>query len=136
MLTLNKKTALRLKNQIEFPNFDMEIIKEQMFKELNLNEERFNTAVTQYYHFLAIKKLFPYITIHPTKDADMVWHTHILNTKKYTDDCLKFFGFYLHHTPGLITEVSGKDTKNIYNLFFGKIYDSLLVECGGDGGCA
>lgn len=30
---------------------------------------------------------------------DEFWHTHILDTKKYIDDCQNIFGYYLHHFP-------------------------------------
>ena len=33
------------------------------------------------------------------KDVDEFWHTHILQTMKYTDDCERMFGTYLHHNP-------------------------------------
>jgi len=33
------------------------------------------------------------------KDVDEFWHTHILQTMKYTDDCQRVFGAYLHHNP-------------------------------------
>ena len=34
-----------------------------------------------------------------SKDVDEFWHTHILHTMKYTEDCDRVFGTYLHHTP-------------------------------------
>jgi hypothetical protein len=34
-----------------------------------------------------------------SKDVDEFWHTHILHTMKYTEDCDKVFGKYLHHNP-------------------------------------
>src|SRR6267378_2957161 len=34
-----------------------------------------------------------------SKDVDEFWHTHILHTMKYTEDCEKVFGTYLHHNP-------------------------------------
>jgi len=34
-----------------------------------------------------------------SKDVDEFWHTHILHTMKYTEDCKKVFGRYLHHNP-------------------------------------
>ena len=34
-----------------------------------------------------------------SKDVDEFWHTHILQTLKYTKDCESVFGTYLHHTP-------------------------------------
>ena len=34
-----------------------------------------------------------------SKDVDEFWHTHILQTMKYSDDCESVFGKYLHHNP-------------------------------------
>src|SRR6266852_1512302 len=34
-----------------------------------------------------------------SKDVDEFWHTHILQTMKYTEDCERVFGTYLHHNP-------------------------------------
>jgi hypothetical protein len=33
------------------------------------------------------------------KDVDEFWHTHILQTMKYADDCQGVFGAFLHHNP-------------------------------------
>jgi len=33
------------------------------------------------------------------RDVDEFWHTHILQTMKYTHDCQRMFGTYLHHNP-------------------------------------
>jgi hypothetical protein len=34
-----------------------------------------------------------------SKDVDEFWHAHILHTMKYTEDCERVFGKYLHHNP-------------------------------------
>src|SRR5882672_4289942 len=34
-----------------------------------------------------------------SKEVDEFWHTHILHTMKYTEDCERVFGTYLHHNP-------------------------------------
>jgi hypothetical protein len=34
-----------------------------------------------------------------SKDVDEFWHTHILQTMKYADDCQQVFGTFLHHNP-------------------------------------
>src|SRR5882672_7123954 len=34
-----------------------------------------------------------------SKEVDEFWHTHILHTMRYTEDCEKVFGTYLHHNP-------------------------------------
>lgn len=37
----------------------------------------------------------------PTKDIDEMWHHHILDTRKYAEDCEKFLGKFIHHFPYL-----------------------------------
>lgn len=32
-------------------------------------------------------------------NADKLWHHHILDTARYTADCGRIFGRYIHHTP-------------------------------------
>ena len=36
-----------------------------------------------------------------SEDVDEFWHTHILQTRKYADDCQRAFGSFLHHNPDL-----------------------------------
>ena len=38
-----------------------------------------------------------------SRKADKLWHNHILNTTRYTNDCDDIFGQYLHHQPILGT---------------------------------
>ncbi|MCH7598081.1 hypothetical protein IID27_03555 [Patescibacteria group bacterium] len=35
----------------------------------------------------------------PTKLIDTFWHTHILDTRKYAEDCEVTFGHFVHHFP-------------------------------------
>jgi hypothetical protein len=63
-----------------------------------------------------------------SKDVDEFWHTHILQTIKYTEDCEAVFGKYLHHAPH-IGEVTSADkekrialaekTRRLYQAEFG-----------------
>src|SRR6267154_2631696 len=63
-----------------------------------------------------------------SKDVDEFWHTHILQTIKYTEDCEVVFGKYLHHAPH-IGEVTSADkekrialagkTRRLYQAEFG-----------------
>src|SRR5216117_979781 len=45
-----------------------------------------------------------------SEDVDEFWHTYILQTIKYTEDCEAVFGKYLHHTPH-IGEVTQEDVE-------------------------
>lgn len=40
----------------------------------------------------------------PDPVTDVVWHTHILFTEKYHQDCKDLFGEYLHHRPAIADE--------------------------------
>jgi hypothetical protein len=63
-----------------------------------------------------------------SKDVDEFWHTHILQTIKYHEDCEAVFGKYLHHQPH-IGEIAPEDlekrkqaaekTRRLYEAEFG-----------------
>lgn len=53
----------------------------------------------QYKRYLTLVAKYPREAIAPAKDVDKFWHAHILDTRKYSDDCERVFGFYLHHFP-------------------------------------
>ena len=63
-----------------------------------------------------------------SKDVDEFWHTHILQTRKYSEDCQRVFGNYLHHEPhvGEVTqadlekrEILAEKTRQLYEREFG-----------------
>jgi hypothetical protein len=66
-----------------------------------------------------------------SKDVDEFWHAHILHTMKYTEDCEKVFGSYLHHNPhvGERTQADierkasqAEKTRRLYDEEFGARY--------------
>ena len=70
------------------------------------------------------------------KDVDEFWHTHILQTMKYMDDCQKVFGTYLHHAPhiGEVTaadlqkrEALAEKTRELYAREFGADVDAAWL---------
>ena len=88
--------------------FDLESIKKRIIQSNEIDLDLLDESVYFYRVFLHLKKLYPEEIIVPTKEVDIVWHNHILFTKKYHQDCEKIFGKYLHHSP-----VSEKDAKNM-----------------------
>jgi hypothetical protein len=74
-----------------------------------------------------------------SEDVDEFWHTHILQTIKYTEDCESVFGRYLHHTPH-IGEITKKDmerrvaladrTRRLYEREFGGAMESTMAWAG------
>ena len=96
---------------------------------------------TWYRRFLTLVKIYPYHTIVPTKDIDTFWHYHILDTRKYMDDCEKIFGSYFHHFPYFGSRGEA-DKANFYKTFlvtqklfekhFGESPLSAgIADCGG-----
>jgi hypothetical protein len=68
-----------------------------------------------------------------SKDVDEFWHTHILQTRKYTEDCQRVFGNFLHHEPhvGEVTEADlekraalAEKTRQLYEKEFGETRDA------------
>src|SRR5262245_54405304 len=68
-----------------------------------------------------------------SEDTDEFWHTHILQTIKYAEDCQTVFGNFLHHSPHLeeITPeymgrktASAEKTRQLYEREFGAEMDA------------
>jgi hypothetical protein len=90
--------------------------------------------------FLAVTEK---VQIVPTQEVDTFWHRHILDTRKYAEDCEHLFGFFLHHFPyfGMRGEEDQKtlqdsfaSTCDIYERLFGTPYfEGVGANCGGCG---
>jgi hypothetical protein len=74
-----------------------------------------------------------------SKDVDEFWHTHILQTAKYMDDCEAVFGTYLHHAPhiGEITDADAErrnaqaeKTRQLYEREFGGMQNAEAAWFG------
>src|SRR6267142_6480293 len=64
-----------------------------------------------------------------SEDVDEFWHTHILQTMKYADDCQNVFGNFLHHQPHIgqfsaadieERERQAEKTRQLYEREFGQ----------------
>lgn len=56
--------------------------------------EDFSLAVEREYRLFLVDP-----SQRPTKLVDTFWHMHILDTIRYTADCIALYGEYLHHIP-------------------------------------
>ena len=52
----------------------------------------------------------------PSEEVDEFWHNHILDTRKYKQDCEQIFGFYLEHYPyfGIDGKTNRQDLDNAF----------------------
>jgi hypothetical protein len=103
--------------------------------------EKTKLIETWYRRFLTLVKTYPNQTIVPTKDIDTFWHYHILDTRKYMDDCDKVFGSYFHHFPyfgirgeedKLNFDKTFLDSQELFEKHFGESPLSVeAADCGG-----
>lgn len=63
-----------------------------------------------YRRFLQRMKMFPNEEAAPAADVDRFWRLHILETRRYADDCEKVFGYFLHRSPSLQPPGAGQET--------------------------
>lgn len=91
-----------------------------------------------YKRFLYLAAISTAIIV-PTTSIDKMWHAHILDTRKYADDCDRIFGGFFHHFPyfGIRGE---DDTKNLSSAFAEtkRIWAETFGETalGGDADCS
>lgn len=69
-----------------------------------------------YRRFLYLNEKHQDQIIVPSKEVDKFWHTHILDTKKYQEDCMNIFGRFIHHFPYLGMR-GEEDVKNLNDSF-------------------
>ena len=74
-----------------------------------------------------------------SRDVDEFWHTHILQTMKYADDCEAVFGTFVHHAPhvGELTEADHRKraaladkTRALYEREFGGTHEAEAAWAG------
>lgn len=75
-------------------------------------------AVARYLAFLFLIDRYPHLQLVPSQEVDIVWHYHILDTRKYAEDCQLLFGQFIHHFPyfGTRGEADRLNLKQAYIL--------------------
>ena len=106
--------------------------------EFGLGRGEVEMSVEEYRRFLVLKMENPGVKLAPTGLMDKAWHMHILDTRRYAEDCEAMFGRFLHHHPSyngtesgeradVLTRASEMMTK-LYSESFG--HDPLDVGSG------
>ena len=124
-------------------NLDLESIKFSLTQREdgpNWSLSKAETLEVWYRRFLYLSSIYNDKVIVPSKDIDMFWHTHILDTQKYMLDCENLFGRYIHHFPyfGMRGEKdrnqlkkSFHETEELFLLHFSESPVSVgIADCG------
>ena len=86
--------------QQEINNLDLGGVVDRMRFVHNWTKKSAELAETQYKNYLLLyKKYMGTHPLPPSREIDEFWHNHVLCTRRYTSDCQKIFGHYLHHDP-------------------------------------
>lgn len=129
-------------------DLDLEPIK---FKLMHIDEglgwplEKVDLVENDYKRFLTLILKHPDRTLMPSHDIDHFWHTHILDTIKYSHDCESIFGYFLHHFPytglrgpedKLKAECYWADTKALFEREFGVPMYGQSADCDPTPSCS
>ena len=96
-----------MENQFEeirekIKELDLEQVKSQLVRDKNWDIDFINAVEETYKCFLYLAVKDPdFILLTPTDDIIDMWQAHILNTRKYIDDCEEIYGCVLHHFPDI-----------------------------------
>ncbi len=93
---------------------------------VGLNEEEVELAIEEYRRFLILKMENPGVNLAPTDLMDKAWHMHILDTRRYSEDCEVMFGGFLHHRPSYNVDGSNETEETLKGAF--EIMTSLYSE--------
>jgi hypothetical protein len=92
-------------------------------------EANVSFAELLYKHYLYLKAKFPDEPhLPPSRDIDDFWHGHILDTVRYTDDCIDIFGCILHHNPYF--GMGSESSKALLVDSFGRTQELHIEEFG------
>ena len=107
---------------------DLEPIAFKLQMEHGWSLNRINHATKQYRLWLKMVAYHPEESIIPNKEVDEVWHMHILDTRKYAEDCDRIFGRFLHHFPYF--GMRGEKDRQDLHAAFARSQAMMLKELG------
>lgn len=112
-------------------------------KEHGWTEGKINHAIKLYKEWLVLQVFYEELSFAPSELIDEFWHVHILDTRKYMNDCNTIKGELIHHYPYFgITEQENETvlesgfelTKKLYMKHFGHadlgFSDNHAASCG------
>ncbi len=112
---------------LRIKNLNLSNIKTKLMKTNGLNQKQVDCIELWYKRFLEIHLKYPDQDIVPNQVIDEMWHLHILDTRKYANDCQSIFGEFIHHNPSY----SHKESK-ASNEAFDKTNLYFRIEFGED----
>lgn len=105
-------------------SLDLSMITRKLGKKLGWSHDEAENAEKWYRRFLHLVEKYPTVRLVPNRVIDEMWHAHILDTRKYAEDCKTTFGYFVHHHP------SYDDGKDMEGVTFERTNELFLAEFG------
>ncbi len=84
-------------------------LRKRMLRDFNMPEESAGQAVAGMEEFLQQCADDPKAKLSPSALVDKAWHAFILHTREYARFCQRVAGHFIHHNPGLVTDIGSVD---------------------------
>lgn len=99
-MELHKRTSEQVTAAIQA--LDLDLIKRKLTDvegEHGWSRPHADQIEREYKRFLILLTKYPDQLLASSKDVGKFWHSHIVETRKYAEDCENVFGYFLHHFP-------------------------------------
>lgn len=114
--------------QKRIAELDLEPIKFKLATSDGYNANEIAVVDKWYRRFLLLAWKYPDMPVVVPEPIDAMWHHHILDTRKYAEDCATVFGQFLHHFPYF--GLRGEEDARALRLAFQKTNDLMRAEFG------
>lgn len=84
---------------LKLDSLDLSLVRDRLIARSGFTPDRADHALADYKGMLALILEGKQVVRPLSSDGDEAWHAHILFTQKYTEDCQKLVGRYIHHLP-------------------------------------
>src|SRR5438445_9412791 len=125
----------RLLAKRHISRLDLSFVRRKVIEKLGWTSEKAEQVELEYKRFLyaLARKRQEDLISPPTPEVDEFWHQHILDTRKYREDCEMVFGHYIDHTPGLEPSEQAKADERRRQVYRDHDIESHWFDSG-DGG--
>jgi len=86
-------------SEMDFSNIKALLTSPSLPSESPIEEIHADFCELHYKRWLYLRRKHEGELLPPTRDIDIFWHAHILDTYRYHEDCELIFGYYFHHYP-------------------------------------
>lgn len=98
---------------------DLSSVSRKMIYSFGWHEDEIKQCERFYRNFLFLKLKYGLgVLMPPNLEIDEFWHNHILDTKKYIQDCNNIFRQYVHHYPYAGMDFSSVSKEELQNAFW------------------